>query len=308
MPPSAPEPAVERRGYAFMVASSASFAVMGLLVKLATARLPFVEVSFFRAFGGLLLTLAAMALLRLPATAREPHLLIARGVLGWAALTTYFLAIAGMPLADAVLLNYTSPFFTALLAAAVLGERLDARTLGCIAVATGGVALVVGPSGAFSGPYAAAALGSACLAALAYVTVKRANALNPPWVIVAWFSAVASLLTAPLLIGHWVAPAPREWALLAGAAATGTLAQVLMTYGYKYARASTASAITLTTPLLAALLAIGILGQVPTWGTWIGGALIVAAGLALARGFEPLRVEPGVGHREEHQGRKGDAT
>lgn len=281
-PASTPPPPTERLGYAFMVGSSLSFGVMGLLVKLASEALPFYEVSFFRAFGGLLLTVTAMAILRLPAQAREPHLLILRGVWGWAALTTYFLAISGLHLADAVLLNYTSPFFTALLAAALLGERLTARTLACLAAATGGVALVVGPTGGFWNWHALAAIGSALLAALAYVTVKKANAANPPWVIVAWFSAVASLLTLPFLWHRYVAPDPRGWALLAGAAVTGTLAQVLMTYGYKHARASTASVISLTTPLIAALLGIGVLGQAPTWGTLAGGTLIIAAGVALA--------------------------
>lgn len=294
LPTTVPDAASqERLGYAFMVASSLSFGVMGLLVKLAAATLPFYEISFFRAFGGFLATVGAIAALRLPAQAREPRLLVLRGVLGWAALTTYFLAIAGLHLADAVLLNYTSPFFTALLAAVLLGERLTARTLACLAAATTGVALVVGPAGGFWNWYALAALGSAFLAALAYVTVKKANAANPPWVIVAWFSAVASLLTLPFLFFRYVAPTPREWALLTGAALTGTLAQVLMTYGYKHARASTASVISLTTPLIAALLGIGVLGQPPTWGTAAGGALIIAAGVALA--LAPVRANPAAG-------------
>ena len=283
----APAPADERLGYLFMVASSLSFAVMGVLVKLASATLPFYEVSFFRAFGGFLLTVGAIAVLRLPATAREPRLLVLRGFYGWAALTTYFLAISGLHLADAVLLNYTSPFFTALLAALVLGERITARTVACLVAATAGVALVVGPTGGFWNWYALVALGSAFLAASAYVTIKKANAANPPWVIVAWFSAVASLLTLPFLLYRWVPPTPEGWALLAGAAVTGTLAQVLMTYGYKHARASTASVISLTTPLLAAGLGIGVLGQPPTWGTLAGGALIIAAGVALAMAPRP---------------------
>lgn len=292
--PSAPPPAPasdERRGYAFMVASSLSFGVMGLLVKLAAETLPFYEISFFRAFGGLVFTVAAIALFRLPYQAREPRLLVLRGVYGWGALTSYFLAIAGLHLADAVLLNYTSPFFTALLAALMLGERITRRTVACLVAASLGVALVVGPAGGFWNWYALAALGSALLAALAYVTVKKANAANPPWVIVAWFSAVASLLTLPFLIWNYVPPSPAAWWLLAGAAATGTLAQLLMTYGYKYARASTASVISLATPLIAALLGIGVLGQPPTWGTLAGGALIIAAGVALALAPAPARIE-----------------
>jgi drug/metabolite transporter (DMT)-like permease len=273
----------ERRGYAFMVASSLCFATMGVFVKLAAAVLPFYEVAFFRAFGGGVLALGAMAIARQPFKMDRPGVLIWRGVLGWGALTTYFLAISRMPLGDAVLLNYTSPFFTALLAAAMLGERLTARTLGCLAVATAGVACVVGPTGSFLNGGAAAAILSALLAAWAYVTVKRAAATNEPAVIVVVFSIVASLLSIPAMVWHFALPVGMQWAWLGAAAFFGTVAQTLMTYGYRLARASTASVLTLITPLAAAVLGIVWLGAVPTPGLLLGGVLILGAGVALSK-------------------------
>lgn len=265
-----------------MVGSSLCFAVMGALVKLASETLPFQEVTFFRAFGGLVLIAAWMLLRRLSFAANDKGLLVWRGVMGWAALTAYFYAIAHLYLADAVLLNYTSPFFTALLAAFFLKERLTARTSLCLAAAIGGVALVVGPKGGFWNIGALAGLGSALFAALAYVAVKRATANNSPWAIVLYFSLVASLLTLPWLVRDYHAPTPHEWLLLAGVAASATVAQVLMTYGYQLARASTASIVSLFTPLFAALLGFACFQDVPTWGTFAGGALLLGAGLALA--------------------------
>lgn len=272
----------ERRGYAFMVGSSLCFALMGALVKLASETLPFQEVTFFRAFGGLVLIAGWMLLRRVSFAARDKGLLVWRGVMGWAALTAYFYAIAHLYLADAVLLNYTSPFFTALLAAFFLGERLNWRTGLCLMAAIGGVALVVGPKGGFWNLGAVAGLGSALFAALAYVAVKRATANNSPWAIVLYFSLVASVLTLPWMLRDYHAPSPLEWLLLAGVAATATVAQVLMTYGYQLARASTASIVSLFTPLFAALLGFLAFQHVPTWGTWVGGVLILGAGLVLA--------------------------
>ncbi|HEY9857734.1 MAG TPA: DMT family transporter [Stenomitos sp.] len=272
----------ERRGYGFMVGSSLSFAVMGALVKVASETLPFQEVTFFRAFGGLVFIGAWMLIRRLSFQANDKGLLIWRGVMGWAALTAYFYAIAHMYLADAVLLNYTSSFFTALLAAVFLGERLTTRTVLCLATALGGVALVVGPKGGFWNLGALAGLGSALCAAFAYVAVKRATANNSPWAIVLYFSLVASVLTLPWLLRDYHAPSPNEWLLLVGLAASATVAQLLMTYGYQLARASTASVVTLSTPLFSAALAYACFQLVPTWGTWLGGALILGAGVVLA--------------------------
>lgn len=273
----------ERHGYAFMLGSSLCFAVMGALVKVASETLPIEEVTFFRAFGGLVLIAGWMVARRMSFAANDKGLLVWRGVMGWAALTAYFYAIAHLYLADAVLLNYTSPFFTALFAAFLLGERLNWRTGACLAAAIGGVALVVGPKGGFWNLGAVAGLGSAVFAAFAYVAVKRATANNSPWSIVLYFSVVASVLTLPWLLRTYHAPTPTEWLLLAGVAVSATVAQVLMTYGYQLARASTASIVSLFTPLFAAVLGVAIFQHVPTWGTWAGGALLLGAGITLAR-------------------------
>lgn len=278
--PAAPE--TERRGYAFMVGSSLCFAAMGVLVKLSTETLPFHEVSFFRSLGGFVLTAGAMAAAGIPFAMRDPGVLVWRGVVGWASLMSYFLAIATLHLADAVLLNYTSPFFTALLAALWLGERITRRTALCLVGATVGVAFVVGPQGAFWHWGTLAALGSAFFAGLAYIAVKQANATHSPWVIAATFQLVATFLTLPFLVLDYHAPSPQAWWLLAGVAVFGTVAQLLMTYGYRYARASTASVITLFTPLMAAGLSMVFFGAVPSWGTWAGAALIIASGAWLA--------------------------
>lgn len=272
----------ERRGYAFMVGSSLSFAVMGALVKLTSETLPIQEVTFFRAFGGLVLIGLWMLARGMTFAANDKGLLVWRGVMGWAALTAYFYAIAHMHLADAVLLNYTSPFFTAILAAFFLGERLTGRARLSLATAIIGVGLVVGPTGGFWNLGAVAGLASALFAALAYVAVKRATANNSPWAIVLYFSLTASLLSLPWMVRDYHAPTPHEWLLLSGLAASATVAQVLMTYGYQLARASTASIVTLFTPLFAAVLGFACFQNVPTWGTFVGGALILGAGLALA--------------------------
>ena len=280
-PPPAPEATGERLGYACMLGSSAGFAVMGVFVKVASATVPFYEVAFFRAFGGLLVAVVGMAIARVPFRPQQKLLLTWRGVLGWSSMMTYFLAVSWLPLPDAVLLNYTNPFFTALLAAAILGERLTARTLGCLAVAIAGVVLVVGPQGQVNGPGAAAALVSAFCAALAYVTVKQANATNTPTTIVVVFSLVGSVLCIPELLWRYVPPDPRTWGALAAAAVFGTGAQLLMTYGYRLARASTASILTLVTPLMAALLSLAAFGQPLAPGTLAGGSLILGAGVVL---------------------------
>jgi drug/metabolite transporter (DMT)-like permease len=274
----------EALGLACMVASSALFALMGLCVKLAGQSLPVEQITLVRAAGGLLVT-TAMILVRPPGhPPRQVPWLLARGALGWAALVCYFQAIARLSLADAVFLNYTSPFFTAILAGWLLRERITPGMRLALVLGLGGVAVLVHPGGGLFQPGIVLGLGSGVLAAGAYVAVKRATAENDPLTIVWFFSLVATVLSVPLAWTHLERPSPSGWLAMGGVALTATVAQVLMTHGYRMARATPASIVSLFTPLFAALLGIVVFGDVPGWGTWIGGSLIVVAGILLARG------------------------
>lgn len=274
----------ERRGLLLMFASSFLFACMGLCVKLASNGLPVPEVTFFRAAGAAVFTYGLMRLARIPFRPRGWRLLVLRGVLGWSAMMSYFIALSGMDLADGVLLTNTSPFFTCLLAAAVLGETLSRRSLACLALGIAGVAFVVGPKGGFWNVYALGALASAMLSSSAYIALKRASADNSAWTIALTFALVAAGLTLPWMALDVRTPTPAGWGLLLAVALTGTIAQICMTYGYSLARASAASIVSLSTPLFAALLGLLALGALPTPATCMGGVMILAAGaLLLAR-------------------------
>jgi drug/metabolite transporter (DMT)-like permease len=55
----------------------------------------------------------------------------------------YFLGIAHLPVGIATLLNYSAPVFTAMYAAAFLGEAITVPTLGALAMTSTGVVLVI---------------------------------------------------------------------------------------------------------------------------------------------------------------------
>ena len=274
----------EHLGLLCMLASSACFAFMGLFVKIAGRTLPIEEITLVRAGGGLLVA-SAMACWQPPESPpRQVTWLVARGVLGWSALVCYFQAIARLPLADAVFLNYTSPFFTALLASWVLRERLTRPMALALVLALFGVFILVHPGGGGVKSGVWLGIASGMLAAGAYVAVKRATAHNDPITIVWFFSLVATVLSAPLAWQNWVAPTLAEGLMMASVAISATVAQLLMTHGYRLARATPASIVSLFTPLFAAVLGILCFGDAPGWATWVGGALIVGSGALLARG------------------------
>src|SRR5688572_20362062 len=99
-----------------MIVSAFAFSVMTLLVKLAGQRIPSQEIVTVRAALTLLLSYAALRRAGLPVLGTRRPLLIVRGLFGFAALSCIYYAVTHMPLAEATVIQYLHPPFTALLA------------------------------------------------------------------------------------------------------------------------------------------------------------------------------------------------
>ncbi len=100
------------------------FACMGVCVKKASAEVSTAEVVFFRGFVGAVMMAALAWTQGLELRTKVPKLHLWRGFAGVSALSLWFYAIAQLPLATAVTLNYTSPLFVALLLALWFKERI----------------------------------------------------------------------------------------------------------------------------------------------------------------------------------------
>src|SRR4029450_11358473 len=98
------------RGALYMTTAGLMFAGMGLMVKFASAGLPSVEVVFIRnalGFVALLPFLRTLGARGLRTSRRRSH--VSRGVAGLVNMYCLFYAISRLRLADAILLNYSTP-------------------------------------------------------------------------------------------------------------------------------------------------------------------------------------------------------
>src|SRR5882724_6401860 len=124
------------------------FTIQDVIVKALSGVYPVHEIVVLRSLAALPL-LAWMTLLegreRLHRERAGLHIL--RGLLLFLSYSTYYLAIAQLPLADAVAIYFTVPLFIAALALPVLGERVGVRSWAAIGVGFAGVLIVVRPSG-----------------------------------------------------------------------------------------------------------------------------------------------------------------
>ncbi len=276
-------------GVPYIVGSAFFFSLMSLFVKASGRTLPAQEVVLFRS---LVVTVLSWVWLRrhsVPEWGNRRGLLLLRSLFGFGALSCFYYAIIHLPLADATVLQFTNPVFTAFLAAGILGESMGVGAFVLSLLSLGGVVLVARPTflfGAVAVPLDHYAVGIALLGALcsasAYVTIRVLRATEDPMVIVfnfAFFSTVAALPTA--LPGFHL-PDAREALLLLATGVTTFLGQVFLTHGLVRERAGRATAIGYLQIVFAALWGLLIFAEVPTLLTIAGAALIVVSTIRLA--------------------------
>jgi drug/metabolite transporter (DMT)-like permease len=288
-----------------MALSAFWFSVMALCVKLGGRRLPSQELVLVRAVLTLAMSWAALRraglAVRSPDPARQ-RALLARGAFGCLGLTCFYASLVRLPLAEATLLQYTNPIWAALLAAALLGERVGRREGLCLAASAVGVVLVVRPAALWPGgggaaipPGAAAvALVGALGSAAAYVTIRRLGRAEPAPRVTLYLPLVTVPVTLPLAAAGWVWPTPSEWGVLLAMSVATQLAQVQLTKGLQRERAARATAVGYLQLVFAALWGWLVLAERPSAWTAAGAATIVVSTLVLA-----LRPAAGASPEEE---------
>lgn len=269
-----------------MVLSALFFSLMSLTVKVAGARLPSMELVLARGVIVTLLAGADLARRRVPLRSRHTGMLLTRGFVGFLALACYYFSVIHLPLAEATLIHFTNPVFTALIAAAFLGERLRSAELALALAGLAGVVLVVRPAGLGGGALpaipVASSLTAAVLAAVAYVLVRHLRD-HDPMLVVFSFAGVTSLAALPLSLPGFVTPRGGEWAVLLAVGVSTFLGQLFLTLGLQRERAGRAMTIGYVQVVFATIWGILVFGQRPGTATLLGAAVIIGSAALLAR-------------------------
>lgn len=278
----ATKPSDLRLGALYMVASTVLFASMAALVRVASRELPIAPLVLLRHF--------LMLVFLLPWLGREGrraldtddlrgHLV--RGLAGVAAVACYFFALARLRLADAVLLNQSSPLFIPLVERAWVGTRIPRRLWGVLALGFAGLLLILRPG---SGVFEAAALvglASAAFASVAQVGIRRLTRTEPVVRIVFYFALVASVVALPPAAWWWKSPSAATWAVLLTMGVLATLGQLALTRAYLHAPAASVGPFLYAGPVFAGLLDWLIWGRLPD-APFVAGAVVVVLAATLA--------------------------
>jgi drug/metabolite transporter (DMT)-like permease len=275
-----------------MLASALAFSLMTVCVKALGGRLPVDTVVLARSVISLAISLWMLRRAGLSPWGSRPGLLIGRGVLGTAGLYCVYLALAGLPLAEATVLQYLHPTLTALLAWPLLGERPGVRVLMAVALGWLGVAVLTDAAHVSQLQVSVPVLfgvAGALLSALAYVSVRALGRSEHPLVIVFYFPLMALPLSLPPVLLHPVRPSLAELGWLLGVGLFTQLGQLALTRGLLLLPAARATAISYVQVPLAALWGVLWFGERLAPGTLWAALLVLAATLLSLDGGRRLR-------------------
>lgn len=202
----------------------------------------------------------------------------------------FYAALLRMDASVTELLLYGYPGIV-LIAAALLGrERVSAQRAGALAVATGGVVLVMlgGGAGALDPLGVVLALGSALAYAGYVLAADHLGGALDPFELAALVAtgAAMALMAAGAASGglHFAALGPRAWVDAAGLAALCTVLPMVTLYaGMRRVGPATASIVSCAEPVLTVALAVVLLGERLGPVQAAGGALVVLAVLLIQR-------------------------
>lgn len=226
---------------------------------------------------------------------RDGLVAVAAGVALALHFVVWFESLDHTTVAASVTLVQAQPVFVAVGAWILLGERVSQRgALGIAIALVGMVGLSFGPrllaaldpTAASGGVVAGAQYGNA-LALLGAVAVaayylagrslrRRVGVL--PYVTVVYTACALVLLLVAITRGHaLLAYPPHEWALFAAMAlGPGVLGHTVVNWALGHVETHVVSVSLLGEPVGSTLLAVVLLAEVPTAGTFLGGAVVLA--------------------------------
>ncbi len=271
-----------------MAVGALSFSLMSALAKLAGNSVPVFEIVLARSMVVAVLSGFSVARSGSGWRGKEPGLLLLRGVLGFGALTSVYYAVVHLPLADATVLQFTNPVWTAFAAALFLSEAVGLRETLLGLTSLGGVLMVARPSFLFGHASAldplavGVGLFGALLTGVAYVLVRRLRA-ESPMLIVFYFAAFSVAASLPLMVIHPVMPGPATALVLLGVGLAAHLGQVLTTWAFRLEEAGRTSAVGYLQIVFAAGWGFLLFHEIPDAWTWSGAAVVVGSTLVLVR-------------------------
>lgn len=271
-------------GMALMIVAAGLATAMHASVRILSADLHPLEIVFLRqiAVGVILLPWLLRFGIGVMKTRRfTTHL--GRGLCQAFSNSLWFWALSLVPLAKVSALSFSQVLFAVVGAIVFLGEKPRLARWIALGVGFAGILVIVQPGIESIGLGIVLVLASRIFVGAHKVMSKSLTKTEGNATILAYSALIISSATLVPTIFVWQMPAVQDWVWIAAIGAFGFSGQFCMLQAYKLADLGAVEPLGFSRILWAALFGFLLFGEIPSVGTWVGGALVVLAVTYLAR-------------------------
>ncbi len=270
----------------YMLISALGFSLMAACVKeVSGLGIPVLEIVAARSIVSAIISYADIQRKSIPMWGHNKVLLIARGTVGSFALMFVYYAVTTLPLAEATLLQYLHPVFTAILALLFLKETIQRSTIACIVISLLGLIIIIQPNLQIDSgvQYPWLSIGAGVLgafgSAVAYVIIKKLTKTDDSSVIIFYFPMAAFPISMIMLGSDFVVPSLAATGLLILVGVFTQVGQVGLTKALHCADANKATAYAYVQVLFSVFIGWAYFSEIPVVTTIMGGGLIMVGAL-----------------------------
>jgi S-adenosylmethionine uptake transporter len=288
-------------GITLLVFSLFLFSLQDITIKYFSDQYSVLQIVFIRGVIATALMMLAVKIIEghFYQASHRPWLTLSRGLLGFTSYTTYYLAVASMPLAEVVAIVFSAPLFVTAMSAIILREQVGLRRWGAVIAGFIGVLIIVGPSGQFSNLSVLLSFTAAITYASQTIITKRLSTHDKPltialntMIVFTAASAMLGLMLAGNIISissshpsllfftrDWFQPETLDLALMIFLGFNGALAFFCMAKAYCVAPASTIAPFEYTYIFWAVIFGYLFWSEIPEPTTMIGISILISSSI-----------------------------
>ncbi len=273
------------RGLMWSAGAGILFCVLNASMRSLTQHVDPLQAQFLRYFFGFLVLLPVVFMRgwrNYGTQSLKGHLW--RGAMQTGGLLLWFMALPRIPLADMTAIGFTGPIFIMIGARIFLSEPMRWERWVAVVLGFVGVMLVVAPRLSGSGGlWHLAMLASAPLFAASFLLTKALTRHESTGAILVWQNIVVAVISLPLALWAWQPLSAPVWLGFLVCGLLGSGGHYCLTRSFRIADISATQSAKFLELLWSAALGFMLFGDVPTSTTILGGLVIAAATLWVAR-------------------------
>jgi drug/metabolite transporter (DMT)-like permease len=268
-----------KRGIYLLILAELCFASATVFAKFVTnsSDIPAIEITFCRVSLGVFLATLYMLKTKTSFVPKKISLVVARAILSFSALITFFYSVEHSSVTNANMLNMTYPVFIFLVAPLFKLEKLHKLSLLFLAMAMIGIYLVIFPDFSHINKGDVIGLLSGIFGAFSIITLSIAREHDSTVLIVFYLMAIGTVCNTFMMAPVFVMPQLSDLPCLIASGLTGVLGQVLLTMGYKHVSAKAGSMVSSSRIIFAATMGFFFFSEALSIRLLAGGFMIIAS-------------------------------